>query len=62
MNVWFFTGADGLRALTPESDGFKLPGELGPSTKVRSVELDDDAPDEQEGIALMDKYGFCCFD
>lgn len=61
MNVWLFAGADGLHALTTETDGSNLPGELGPWAKVRSVELKDDAPDEQEAIALIGEHGFCCF-
>lgn len=62
MNVWLFAGADGLHALTPEGEGLNLPGELGPWTKIRAVELKDDTPDEQEAIALIGEHGFCCFD
>jgi hypothetical protein len=49
VNVWLFSGADGLSALTIDGEGTNLPDELGPWTKVRAVELHDDTPDEQEG-------------
>ncbi len=62
MNVWLFDGANGLRALTGEGEGTNLPGELGPWTKVKAIELKPDAPDEQEAMALIGEHGFCCFD
>lgn len=61
MNVWLFSGADGLSALTIDGEGANLPDELGPWVKVRAIELHDDTPDEQEAIALIGEYGFCCF-
>lgn len=54
MNVWLFSGADGLSALTIDGEGANLPDELGPWSKVRAV--------EQEAIALIGEHGFCCFD
>ncbi|MCH4894964.1 hypothetical protein GO308_17820 [Sphingomonas sp. SFZ2018-12] len=62
MNVWLFSGAQGLSALTVDGDGGNLPDELGPWSKVRAVELQNDTPDEQEAIALIGEHGFCCFD
>lgn len=62
MNVWLFNGADGLCALTIDEEGTNLPDELGPWSKVRSVDLEGDAPDEQEAVALIGEHGFCCFD
>jgi hypothetical protein len=61
VNVWLFTGADGLSALTIDGEGANLPAELGPWTKVRAIELHNDGPDEQEAIALIGEHGFCCF-
>lgn len=61
MNVWLFTGADGLSALTIDGEGANLPVDLGPWTKVRMIELQNDTPDEQEANALIGEYGFCCF-
>jgi hypothetical protein len=61
VNVWLFTGADGLSALTIDGEGANLPPELGPWTKVRAIELHNDGPDEQEAIALIGEHGFCCF-
>ncbi len=62
MNVWLFSGADGLSALTVDGGGTNLPGELGPWMKVRAVTLEQNTPDEQEAIALIEEHGFCCFD
>jgi hypothetical protein len=62
LKVWFFTGADGLSALTIDGEGINLPDELGPWNRVRALELQSDSPDEQEAIALIDEYGFCCFE
>jgi hypothetical protein len=61
VNVWLFTGADWLSALTIDGEGANLPAELGPWTKVRAIELHNDGPDEQEAIALIGEHGFCCF-
>lgn len=62
MNVWLFSGPDGLSALTSDGEGVNLPDELGPWTKVRDIELLNDSPDEQEAIALIREHGFCCFE
>ncbi|MHA0337526.1 hypothetical protein [Sphingomonas aquatilis] len=62
MNVWLFAGANGLSALTIDGEGANLPGELGPWSKVQTVELQNDTPDEQEAVALIGEHGFCCFD
>lgn len=62
MNVWLFTGVDGLSALTVDQEGTNLLDELGPWTTVRAVALEKDRPDEQEAIALIEEHGFCCFD
>jgi hypothetical protein len=62
VNVWLFSSANGLSALTIDGEGANLPVELGPWSKVRGVELGSDTPDEQEAVTLIGEHGFCCFD
>ncbi len=62
MNVWLFTGADRLRALTRDQDGSNLPDDFGPWAMVRPVALDGDGADEKEAINLIGEHGYCCFD
>lgn len=60
MNVWLFSSANGLSALTIDGEGANLPVDLGPWSKVRDVELGNDTPDEQEAVTLIREHGFCC--
>lgn len=62
MDVWLFSSPDHLHALTIERQGCNLPAELGPWAPVRPYSLDPGAPDEQEAIALIANYGYCCFE
>ena len=62
MDAWLFSNSDRLHALTTDKQGENLPADLGPWTLVRLYSFDAAADDEQEAIALMKEYGYCCFE
>ena len=62
MDVWLFSAPDGLQALSSDEAGSHLPEQLGPWRCVRLVELQAEYYDEQRAIALINTFGFCCFE
>lgn len=61
VTVWLFAGPTTC-ALSHDDHDTRLPNELGPWRRVRSVTLTGERPDELEAIALINKHGFCCFE
>ena len=61
MQVWCFVGADGLWALCGDEAGEYLPTDLGPWTFLKIATLNGVDEDEREVEALIQEYGYCCF-
>lgn len=62
MDVWLYTGANGLHAITSDVAGANLPDNLGPWFLNRAVTLQASMADEQEAITLIAEHGYCCFE
>ena len=62
MDVWLYSGANGLYALTRDQDAANLPHDLGPWTALRATTLSVASTDEAEAMELIKEHGFCCFD
>ncbi|MCW6533801.1 hypothetical protein [Sphingomonas lycopersici] len=61
MEVWCFSDARGLGALTADENGANLPVELGPWHLIAGLSLSEEHADEREARRLIVEHGFCWF-